>query len=217
MTRFHSSAPGEAVAGLILAAGQSRRFGSDKRRASCGPGETLLQRSIALAAGHCDRIFVVLRPEDVAHDRELLGEWWQADKLVPVYAERSAEGMGGSLAEGMVAIGEWEDEAGPPFAAVLLMLADMPRIQPATIAALLAARQGPDSIVQPCYHRAGRSRAGHPVLFGRHWFAELGQLSGDRGARRIIEANSHCHRSIAVDDPGILQDMDRPEDLAALG
>ncbi|HEY7776275.1 MAG TPA: nucleotidyltransferase family protein, partial [Kineobactrum sp.] len=58
-----------------------------------------------------------------------------------------------------------------------------------------------------------QGRRGHPVAFGRAWFGALASLSGDRGARALIQANPGKCRELAVADPGILLDIDRPSDL----
>ena len=57
-------------------------------------------------------------------------------------------------------------------------------------------------------------RRGHPVLFGAAWFPALRGLSGDEGARTLLRDGSIGLKTVAVDDPGIHLDVDRPEDLA---
>jgi molybdenum cofactor cytidylyltransferase len=57
-----------------------------------------------------------------------------------------------------------------------------------------------------------RGERGHPVLFGRAHFAALEALNGDRGAASLLR--EHPVHWVEVEDPGILQDIDRPADLA---
>ena len=52
--------------------------------------------------------------------------------------------------------------------------------------------------------------AGHPVGFSREFFAELIALQGDRGARSVIDAHPDAVQRVAVDDPGVLTDIDQP-------
>jgi len=89
----------------------------------------------------------------------------------------------------------------------VLALGDMPRVLPATIAALArAVEQGADIAVP--VHRGQR---GNPVAFGRRHLPQLLALTGDQGARGIVK---NCIvNEVAVDDPGILLDVDTPSDL----
>ena len=64
----------------------------------------------------------------------------------------------------------------------------------------------------PCYG----ARRGHPVGFSAQLRSQLLALDGDTGARAILQRLSDRLVRVAVDDPGILVDIDRPEDLAAL-
>ena len=69
---------------------------------------------------------------------------------------------------------------------------------------------GPDAVLQPVH--AGRS--GHPVGFGRGYFAALEKLTGDEGARRVLESAACRLVRFEVNDPGVLQDVDTPSDLS---
>ncbi|MDT8283601.1 MAG: nucleotidyltransferase family protein, partial [Gammaproteobacteria bacterium] len=131
--------------------------------------------------------------------------------LIEVFAElglRSIEnpladaGMGTSLAAGVDATthaGGW-----------LIMLADMPWIQPATIASVADRLENGASMVAPEY--AGQR--GHPVGFSSRWLQPLRDLSGDRGARDLIADNSAALELLATDDAGVLKDIDFPQDLS---
>jgi len=81
---------------VILAAGNSRRFGSDKRHYPLLPGRTMLETSLARYQEVFERVFVVLRPDDKAWAHRL------TDARI-VYAEDAALGMGHSLAAGVKA------------------------------------------------------------------------------------------------------------------
>lgn len=182
---------------LLLAAGWGRRFGADKRQARLSNGRTLLQQTVAQLRCTGLPLRVCLRPGD----DPLYDGFEAAEVLVCPGAQ---QGMGVSLAEGVAQVpGDWD--------AVLVALADMPCIRPATVQAVTAALQ-PEGIVVPVY----RGQRGHPVALHRHWFAALRALRGDRGARAILEAAGDACRWLPVVDPGVVQDVDRREDLAAL-
>ena len=176
---------------LILAAGRARRFGSDKRQHRLADGRTLLETTLAAYRAVFPKPLVVLRPEDAA---------W-ADRLaeaVPVYAQDADLGMAHSLAAGVRAARRWDF--------LLVALGDMPCIQPGTLRRLQAAMTGPERIVQPIH----RGLPGHPVGFGRAHYDALERLTGDQGAKNILQAHQEKIFAVPVDDPGVLQDIDRP-------
>jgi molybdenum cofactor cytidylyltransferase len=176
---------------LVLAAGVSRRFGSDKRRFLVD-GEPLLRRTVArvLAAGLPCR--VCLRPGD--GDLPL---WLDLPDVSFLECPGANRGMGATLAEGVARCDDWE--------ALLVVLGDMAWTASATLAAV-AASVTRRNIVQPTY----RGRPGHPVAFGERFFPELRTLSGDRGGRDIIARCPDLVTGLPVDDPGIHRDLDFP-------
>ena len=180
-------APSGAV--LILAAGRSRRFGSDKRQHRLADGRTLLETTLAAYRAVFPQPMVVLRPEDAAWAAGLSG-------AIPVYAQDADLGMAHSLAAGVRAARRRDF--------LFIALGDMPRIQPATLRRLQAAMTGPERIVRPVH----RGAPGHPVGFGQAHYAALERLTGDQGAKSILQARREKILAIPVDDPGVLQDID---------
>lgn len=182
---------------LLLAAGRGRRFGADKRQALLPNGSTLLQQTLGELRGAGLPLRICLRPGDAIPQ----GLFAPGEALFCPGAE---QGMGVSLAQGVAQLpGDWDG--------VLVALADMPRIKPATVQAVAAALQ-PGGIVVPLY----REQRGHPVALHRDWFAALRALQGDRGARALVDAAGSACRWLPVEDSGVVQDVDCPADLAAL-
>lgn len=191
--------PSDAVVALVLAAGRARRFGNDKRRA-CLPGRgALLAATLATLRPHFADIRVVLGIED---DAISLGI---AKDIGVIVAEAAELGMGESLAAGIRAL---STERQAPAVAVAVVLGDMPWLSKDTFA-LLCSRASERAIVRPYY----RGRGGHPVLFGRCFWGSLEQLTGDEGARSVVRRHRDACIEIEVQDPGVVQDVDRPEDL----
>ena len=91
--------------------------------------------------------------------------------------------------------------------AVVIALADMPRVTAAHVYRLLDAADGPDAIVASSDGTAPRP----PALFGRNLFAALEQVTGDQGARDLIRRGKHV-----VTAPAELIDIDTPDDLEEL-
>lgn len=186
------------IAGILLAAGGSSRFGEDKLLHPLRGGTPL-----AVAAA---RTLVAALPYSIAVVRPAcpeLARLLRACGLDVVVNSRAAEGMGTSLARGVAATA---DAAG-----WVVALGDMPWIATETIARVADALRGGASIVAPAYG----GRRGHPVGFAARHRAELIALRGDRGARDVVVR--HAAALVAVDDPGILQDVDERTDLERRG
>ena len=177
------------LAGVILAAGASRRLGEPKQLVRLG-GETLLERAVRVAVeAACSPVLVVLGASSeaiLAHSalfpaQIVLNPAWE-------------EGMASSLRAGLA-------QVPPGTGAALGMTCDQPAVTAAHLRRL--ALEAPGEPVASAY--AGRH--GVPAYFPAATFAELSRLSGDRGARRLLAA------ARAIDLPGGEVDVDTPEDL----
>ncbi len=117
----------------------------------------------------------------------------------------AGRGMGASLACGVRAVRARH----PAAAGVVVALADMPWVRPATIARVAAAVAGGAAVAAP-FHGGHR---GHPVGFGAACFDALAALDGDAGARDVVAAHGDALVRLDVDDPGVLRDVDTAADL----
>jgi molybdenum cofactor cytidylyltransferase len=91
----------------------------------------------------------------------------------------------------------------------IVALGDMPWIAPTAIAAVADAIKAGAEIAAPSY----RGERGHPVGFAQSYGRALSTLGGDEGARTILAARQWAVRVVEVDDPGVIRDVDQPEDL----
>jgi len=183
------------AAALILAAGRGSRFGSDKRRAQ-GPWEgPLLHHVLGLYRPLFSALAVVTGSDDPFGAEAC--RLFSAHRVINPEAE---QGMGTSLARGAA----WLIEEGAGCA--VIGLADMPWIRPETIAAVAAEGMG-GRAVAPAF--AGKP--GFPRALPASLFPELVKLTGDRGAAAVIDWTRA--RWLDVEDPGILRDIDTPEDI----
>ncbi len=194
------------IGGIVLAAGSSRRFGDDKRKMALPSGDTVIEATIRNAIAALDHVLVVLRFGDQSYEAEL-AERIGSDKVTYFRAPDSALGMAHSLANAVHEVHDWE--------AALVLLADMPFVKPETIRSVIATyeKHKPNA---PIVYPELDGEPGHPVLFPHAYFDEIGKLVGDRGARAVIEEHENKVISVVVDDPGILRDIDKPEDLSAV-
>ncbi|PKO88118.1 MAG: nucleotidyltransferase family protein [Betaproteobacteria bacterium HGW-Betaproteobacteria-12] len=188
---------GEIVA-ILLAAGAGSRFGSDKLLHRLPDGRPLAVAAAQSLRAACPRVVAVVRPEREALARELAAAGCEL-----VFCPQAELGMGHSLAAGVQATA---DAAG-----WLVALADMPFIAAASHRAVASCLQAGARLAATSY--AGRR--GHPVGFAAEWFADLAALSGDQGAKTILESHRRLVVLCPVNDPGVLRDIDRPADLDA--
>jgi molybdenum cofactor cytidylyltransferase len=183
---------------ILLAAGYGSRFDP------LGVRNKLLQPlpdgcAVAVAAAASllaimPQVLAVVRPEADELRAEL-----QAIGCEVISCAHAADGMGATLAHAVqqsMHAGGW-----------VVALADMPYLKPGTILALLDALRSGADIAAPVY----RGRRGNPVAFSRIHLSDLLQLSGDVGARSLLQ--NYPVQWVQVDDPGIHLDIDRPQDL----
>jgi molybdenum cofactor cytidylyltransferase len=184
------------IAGIVLAAGLSRRMGQSKVLMKVG-GRAIIRYVVeSVLAGGVDLVWVVTGPDVEPIEAALAGTEVQfAVNLTP------EEGQAGSVRTGIAALPASVE-------AVLIALGDQPLMPPSIIPALLAARRtSPKLIVAPRY----RDGQGNPVVFKREIFPELLRLTGDQGARPIIQKEPARVEWVELDLP-MPPDVDTPDD-----
>lgn len=179
------------IAAVILAAGESKRFGGVKQL-------LLLDRVLEnVRAAKLDHVIVVLG----AHAEEVRGAVRLAGEQVVVNAD-FAQGMSTSIQAGLRALPAEADAA-------MIVLGDQPFVAPATMDLLIDEyRRARPAAVAP----AVDGRRGNPVIIDRALFGELMDLRGDAGFRAI--AARHAVLEVPVADRGVLLDVDTAADLA---
>jgi molybdenum cofactor cytidylyltransferase len=185
------------ITGVLLAAGASRRFGTNKLLVPLADGTPLAvaaARHLRAAVDPC--VAVVRRGDDE------LAALLAAEQLQVVECARARHGMAASLACGIRA---------SAFAdGWLIALADMPFVLPETIARVAAALRSGAALVAPVFE----GRRGHPVGFDRRFAPSLLALRGEAGARALLAQYDRLLMRVACHDPGILRDVDTPADVA---
>ena len=194
------------VGAIILAAGSSRRFGDDKRKATLQNGNMLIENTINIAAKTLGSVLVVLRFGDRAFADEL-------DTKINIpgisyfLAPDSAKGMAHSLSNAIQKAVDMD--------AAMIFLADMPYIKEETIKKLINAFNA-NKDLQPIVIPTSNGTPGHPVIFDKTYFNEIQSLEGDRGARPVVDAHQDKLIQVEIDDPGILRDIDTLDDIESL-
>ena len=183
---------------VILAAGSSTRFGSNKLLHVMPDGRSLLSTTVSKYCSVFEKVVVVVRSVD-----PLVVNALQPLKVSSVVCEDSAQGMSQSICCGVKAV-EHADS-------ILIALADMPFVNISTIA-LLKKAMTPDGIVAPVHS----GKRGHPVGFGKKFFKRLLELEGDVGARRLLQECGSSVVTVEVTDKGVLKDVDSLDDLVGV-
>ena len=176
--------------GILLAAGEGRRFGGPKQLARVD-GRPLIEH--ALETLHdLDRRIVVLgaRADEVRAGADLRG-------AEIVICEDWAEGMGASLRRGLAAAGDTDE--------VVIMLADQPFLTAAVVARVRAA---PGDSARAVFAGA----PGHPVVLRRALLERAGELHGDRGFRGRLEGATEVECGDLADP----RDIDTRDDLEVM-
>lgn len=196
------------IAALVLAAGASRRFGADKLLHPLtlgGVRQPLIAHSLRPWLAVFPQVTVVVRPGSDELQRQALQALGpQTSALDWCVCEEAEAGMGVSLACGIDrrrAASGW-----------LIGLADMPMLPATAIAAVRDALLDGAALAAPFCD----NRRGHPVGFSAAYLPELLALQGDAGARALLQRDLAQLRRIVVTEPGILTDIDQPDDLALL-
>lgn len=186
------------IPGIVLAAGASSRMGCPKALLGAHGRSFVAAVIQTLRAAGVAPVIGVIRPGagDVADEIERAG----ARPIVNPFAD---EGQLSSLLAGLDAVDD------PAASAVLVTLVDAPAIRTDTVASLLARLSRSDA---PILRAAYRGRHGHPVVFRRGVFDALRQADPSMGAKAVLRA--HRVEDVEVDDPGVVDDIDTPEDYA---
>ncbi len=191
------------IAALVLAAGQSRRMGVTNKLLAEIDGKSMLARVVEAAqasqvaqviavTGHeADSVVAALAPYDVGS----------------VHNPAFADGLSTSLQAGLGALSDDMD-------GVIILLGDMPRIAPGHIDRLIAAFNPVEgrAICVPTY----QGKRGNPVLFAARFFAEMGGVAGDSGAKHLIGQHEDELVEVPMDDDSIFLDVDTPDALTAI-
>ena len=187
------------VVALVLAAGQSSRMGTNKLLADVG-GVPMIGAVVSRIVEAPVEKVIVVTGRDADHVSKAVEEFG----VETVHNPDFAHGLSTSLKRGLEVVSEEAD-------AVIVCLGDMPMVDAGVIGRLTAA-------FNPAEHRSicvpvHLGQRGNPVLWGRQHFAALEALSGDRGARNLLDEYADELVEVSMPDAGVLTDIDTPEAL----
>jgi molybdenum cofactor cytidylyltransferase len=196
-----SNAPSKhRSAGIVLAAGQSRRMGTDNKMLVEIDGKPMARHVVAAAlSSELDQVFVVTghEPDDVKDSLKNLDVEF-------INNPEFAQGLSTSVNSGISALET-------NFESAVILLGDMPYVDAVMINELLASQK---SDLPPIAVSTYKGKRGNPVCWPVRFFDELLHIQGDTGARHIIGANADQVVEIEIGEAAAL-DLDTPEAVAA--
>ena len=193
------------TAGIILAAGESIRFGKPKQLLKL-KNKCLIEWVLDAALGsRLKQIFLVLGHE---HQKILqaLGTKARHPHLQVLVNHRYEQGQSVSLQTGVLKIRN-------QFPSAMFLLGDQPMLESKTIDYLLDQFWSSDKDICVPVHRGKR---GNPAVFSRRFYRQLSQIEGDIGARNIIQSFPDQVLQVDIDNPLFFFDIDTPEDFNKL-
>jgi molybdenum cofactor cytidylyltransferase len=207
VSRPQPRAPGHAetaqVAGLVLAAGRSTRMGEANKLLQQVRGRPMVRHAVEAQLSSSAAPVIVV----TGHQREQVEAALSGLDVRFVHNPDFATGLAGSVKAGLAALAA---EA----AGCVVSLGDMPNVTPGVIDRLaqVFAERGEALAVVPTLF----GQRGNPVLLARAAFATVAKLTGDQGARRLLDEAGDAVIEVPFDDPAIALDIDTPEALKAL-
>jgi molybdenum cofactor cytidylyltransferase len=194
---------------LLPAAGASRRMGRPKLLLPYLEGTIAGALVASLQAAGVETIALVTAPGDAA-----LQDWACAAGLLVAVNPDPERGMLSTIQEGIAALG------GAPMLAgrgetLVVSPADLPAVRPETIAEVIRRRAAARA---PLALPVWQGRHGHPLVMAPELIPEICDLdsAASNGLRQLRDRHAAATLWIEVDDPGVVQDVDTPEDYRAL-
>jgi molybdenum cofactor cytidylyltransferase len=190
--------PDMSITAIVPAAGKASRFGGQKLLADVA-GEPLLDRTLrSLLDGGVARVVMV-----TAEGADFSAVTRLHSRDVAVVFNRAPErGMFSSIQCGI---------AGATDGPIIVLPADMPFVKSGTVAAVIARAAAADDVIVPVH----QGRRGHPIAIPERYREGLIQASPDQSLKAALSAAGAHPILLEVDDPGILRDVDEPQDLTS--
>ena len=192
------------VAGIILAAGRSTRMGRSKALLVAPDGLTFVARLVqTLVRGGIDAPLVVGRSDD----DQLHAEVESVGARLVINPDADQGGQLSSLLAGL------RKADVPGVRGVMVIPVDAPLVAPETVSRLIAVFSETSG---PITRARYQGRNGHPVIFSRAVFDDLRHASAETGAKAVLRAHQDSIVNVDVDDPGVVADIDTPDDYKKL-
>ncbi len=191
------------VVAVVPAAGRSRRMGRAKPLLPFGDTTLIGATVSALERGGAHAVIVVTR----ADDRTLI-HWAKEHKIRQVENPAPHRGMLSTIQAGVaVALQLYREPT------LLVSPADLPRLKAESVTQVVRALdQTGVALAVPTW----RGKRGHPLAIAHRLAGEIAQLDLELGLRQLLTLHAEELVSLPTGDPGVVRDVDTPEDYARL-
>jgi len=191
------------IAAIVLAAGQSRRMGAKNKLLAEIDGKPMVSRIAEIVSSSKATPVVAV----VGHEATQVSAVLSGVHLTLTENANFADGLSTSLIAGLDALPNDVD-------GVIICLGDMPKVDASVIDKLIAAFDPLEgrAICVPTFD----GKQGNPILLARRFFGEMREITGDRGARHLINDYNELTCEVEMTEDGVLFDVDTPKMLAAL-
>lgn len=195
---FDAEGADRRIAGVLLAAGTSSRFGGANKLLEVVDGEPIVRHAAStLIEAGLDPVLVV-----VGHESNQVRDTLADLAVTIVQNPAFADGQATSVRVGIEALPDDVEAA-------VFALGDMPWVRAASVASLMAAfRSGAGTALAAAFE----GERGNPVLWDARHFEALADQSGDTGGRDLLFSIDEA-TLVETGDPGVRRDVDRPGDL----
>ena len=183
------------ICGLLLAAGSATRFGEQKLIYPLSSGTYILAKSASTLRKAISNCIAVVK-----NDTDEIAKILISLDYKLVINPNPENGIGSSIQCGV---------SNSKANAWIIALADMPFIQVETVNTIIEHLNNDEKIVAPLY----KQQRGNPVGISSIYKDQLIQLKDDVGAKNILQKNKNNLKTFETDDPGVVQDIDRKQDL----
>ena len=185
------------ISAILLAAGQSTRMNGENKLTKELKGFPLIKHSVKNILGSSiDEMVVVL-----GHQKEIIEKLIDKNERVKIVFNKDFEsGMASSIKAGLNCLSEKTE-------AFFICLGDMPLVSHDIYNKLIERRDNSKEIFVPVY----KNQQGNPVLFNKTMKKEITLISGDAGAKKILELNKKKISNLPIDNNGIILDFDTQE------
>jgi molybdenum cofactor cytidylyltransferase len=183
------------IIALVLAAGRSTRMGDDNKLLLKFNDKTMVSYVVdQLASSNVDDIYVVTGNEADAVKKSI------SEKVTFIHNPNYAEGLSTSVKAGIAALPDDID-------GVMICLGDMPYITANDYNKLIDA-YAPAKIIAPTTN----GKIGNPLIFARDYFTNFEELTGDKGARKLLKDYPEQIIEVDLNTEAIFQDIDTPQE-----
>ena len=189
------------ISAILLAAGQSKRMNGENKLSKEIQGIPLIKHSVKnILASSIDELIVIL-----GYQKEIIEKIIDKnEKIKFVFNGNFESGMASSIKIGLNNLSEKTE-------AFFICLGDMPMVNSDIYNQLIKSRSQKDILV-PTY----KNQQGNPVLFNKLMKEKIMTITGDMGAKKILELNKDKILNLEINDQSIAKNFNTQDDFSSL-